>query len=304
MKLNRVPIGSTLLDETNSSEGELVLSLPTHLLKEGTNRLDITIEMVYGPEDDPCANLTNQRAWTVISSNSEIYIPYDMVDLPNDLQYFPNPFSQASGLEQTMFVVPDQINAQTLDALVQLAIRLGSASGSISTTSVQVSYAGEVDQSTLARYHIIMFGRPAENALLAEINDELPQPFIEEGAALKPLVVDSVVFLPDPKRDAGLLQMLDSPWNDKNVLLVVTGIGDNGVALASRALLERTEDLKGNLAIAEPIVDVFADGPPQLSIFSTDTRTLASLLNREQSSVVGETLSEEAKADVANRWWK
>ncbi|MCB0170638.1 MAG: cellulose biosynthesis cyclic di-GMP-binding regulatory protein BcsB [Anaerolineae bacterium] len=304
VKLNRVPIGSTLLDETNSSDGELDLSLPTHLLEEGANRLDITVEMAFGQEDDPCANLGNQRAWTVISSDSEIHIPYDMADLPIDLQHFPNPFSQTSSFEQTMFVVPDQINGQTLDSLVQLAARLGSASGSIGTTSARVSYAGEVDQNTLARYHIIIFGRPVENSLLAEINDELPQPFIEEGTALKPLVVDSVAFLPDPERDAGLLQILDSPWNDENTLLVITGIGDDGVALASRALLERTEDLEGNLTIAEPIVDVFANDSSQLSIFSTDTRSLVSSLNREQSSVVGNTISEEAKADVANRWWK
>ncbi|MCB0210830.1 MAG: cellulose biosynthesis cyclic di-GMP-binding regulatory protein BcsB [Anaerolineae bacterium] len=304
VKLNRVPIGSALLDETNSGDGELVLSLPTRLLEEGSNRLDITVEMAFGSETDKCANLNNQRAWTVISSDSEIYIPYNTTDLAVDLQYFPNPFSQASSFEQTMFVVPDQLDAQTLNAMVQVAIRLGSASGSVGTTSARVAYADEVDQSNLARYHVIMFGQPTENSLLMKINDKLPHPFIEEGTALKPLVVDSVAFLPDPERDAGLLQIFDSPWNDKNTVLAITGIGDNGVALASQALLERTEDLKGNLAIVEPVEDVFADDPSQITIFSTDTRSLTAPRNGEESSIIGDTLSEEARADVANRWWK
>ena len=137
--LNRVPIGSTLLDDSNISEGELVISLPERLLETGRNRLKVSVEMGL-PNIGRCDGLGNRRAWTVISNESEVFLPYNTNDLSPDLSLFPYPFSQNSGFDQTTFVLPDQPSSQAFDELIQLAVRLGSINRT-EHLSTQVSYA-------------------------------------------------------------------------------------------------------------------------------------------------------------------
>ncbi len=300
VKLNNVPIGSALLDDSNANEGELTIPLPGRLLKAGRNRLGVTIEMGL-LDADLCDALGNQRAWTVISSQSEIFLPYKAIDLPSDLGLFPYPFSQASGFDQTALLLPDQPSPQTFSQLIQLAVRLGSAART-EHISVQVNYASEADQAIRQNYHLILFGQPTENSLLAEANDKLPQPFAAGSNILEPLAVDSVAFLPDPNRDAGLLEIIESPWHEEYSLLAITGTTAEGVELAVQTLLEYARQLEGNLAVVEPSYDLLSDEPPQLSTYSVDTRQPVSV--NQETSDTNEAISEKDLFSLANRWWK
>lgn len=301
IKLNNVPIGSTLLDESNAREGELTLPLPPHLLKAGRNRLRVGIEMKLPNESDQCGGVGNERAWTVISSQSEIFLPYNAVNLPPDLALFPYPFSQVSGFAETAFLLPDQPSPQTFNQLIQLAVRLGSASRA-PDISAWVGYASDMDQSIRQNHHLVLLGRPTENSLLAEINPNLPQPFADGSDTLKPLVIDNVAFLPDPTRDAGLLQIIESPWNKEYSILAVTGTTAQGVSLAVQSLLEQTGELKGNLAVIEPALNPFFAEPNKISSYSVDTRAV--LPANQGSSNPKNSLSEQDRSALANRWWK
>ena len=115
-------------------------------------------------------------------------------------------------------------------------------------------------------------------------------------------MVDSVVFLPDPDRDAGLLEIIESPWNKQYSLLAATGTTAEGVSLAVQTLLEQTQQLEGNLAVVEPTVDPFSDEPNQVSTYSVDTRS-AGLTNQETSGA-DNSISEKELSTLANRWWK
>ncbi len=299
IKLNGMPVGSTLLDDTNAGDGELVVSLPAHRLRTGGNRLDVGVEMRL-PSGDACSNAADQRAWTVISSDSELSLPYKAVDLLPDLSLFPYPFSQNTSFERTAFVVPDQPSSQHLSQLVQLAARLGSASGTKNVT-VEVAYPSAVDASIRTGRHLILLGRPSQNTLLREISASLPQPFVADSDLLEPLAVDSVAFAVDPNRDAGLLQITTSPWDNKFILLAIAGTTDRGVDMAVQALLEKTSDLKGNLAVVEPVFNPYSDEPNQISTFSIDTRP--PVLNDDEASI-NPSLPGSSSAGLANRWWK
>ena len=299
IKLNDVPIGSTLLDASNADGGELTLSLPRRLLRSGRNRLQIEVEMNFPASNrDKCRDLLDQRAWTVISNESEIFLPYNAIDLPPDLSLFPYPFSRDSGLDHTIFVLPDQPPSRIFNDLIQLAVRLGSPT-TTDHLSVCVVYASEVDEDIQQSHHFILLGRPAENALFREINDYLPQPFVPDSDSLEPLVIDSVALLPNPDRDAGLLEIANSPWSEKYNLLAITGTTDEGVRLAVKTLLEQTSHLKGNLAVIEPVFSPLSDEPNQVSTYSIDTRSPAS----EEAST-SNAISENDLALLAERWWK
>jgi len=296
IKLNGVPIGSTLLDKSNATEGELTVSLLRHSLKTGRNRLEVGVEMNFAASThDRCAGLGDERAWTVISSESEIFLPYNAIDLPPDLRLLPYPFVQNSSPNQTFFVLPDDASSSILNHLIQLAILLGSPSQA-EYISAHVAYVSEVDQDMRANYHLILLGRPLENTLLRTINDYLPHPFALDSDTLKPLVIDSVAFLPDPDRDAGLLEIIESPWSERHSLLAVTGTTDKGVQLAVQTLLEPSSSLEGNLAVVEPFL--FSD---QVSIFVTDTR--GHITANEETST-NNTTSEDNLLFLAERWWK
>jgi hypothetical protein len=317
ISLNGVPIGSTLLDDTNTDEGELTVSLPARRLQSGRNRLNIGIEMNFPDSDnlEKCRVLGDERAWMVINSESEIFLPYNTIDLPPNLSLFPYPFSQYFGLDQTLLVLPDQPSEAIFNHLIQLAIRLGSPIGT-EYISAHVAYASQVTQETWQDHHLILLGRPTENAILGELNSYLPHPFVAGSDILEPLIIDSVAFSPDPNRDAGLLEIAASPWRQDYALLAITGTTDGGVQLAIQALLEQTGQLQGNLAVIEPAAVPFSNESEQLGIYAIDTRSpvstteatgpsedeLSSKPEKETSS--GQTIAENTENLLAERWWK
>jgi hypothetical protein len=298
VKLNNLPIGSALLDKQNANEGELTVTLPGSRLRAGRNRLQVGVKMSL-PNVDPCSATKDTRAWTVISNESEIFLPYSPINLDTDLKLLPYPFSQNNGFDQTLIVLPDQPTSSNLNDLIQLAMSLGSASQP-EYISAHVAYASEVDKAAQEAYHIILLGRSTENTLLAEVNDYLPHPFIPESDLLKPLVIDSIAFMPDPNRNAGLLEIITSPWNEGLSLLVITGTTNEGVKLALQTLLEQPDELEGNLAVIEPTVDPLAEEPVQISVYTIDTRSPAS--TNDVSSV--RSLSESDLVLLSKRWWR
>jgi hypothetical protein len=303
ISLNGVPIGSTLLDESNAEEGELTISLPARLLDPGRNHLGIGIEMNFPASSrDKCRDLLDQRAWTVISSESEIFLPYNVIDLPPDLSLLPYPFAQGSG-DQTLFVLPDQAYPTVFSDLIQLAVLLGS-SGQPGFVSPRVAYAAEVDEEPRANYHLILLGRPTENALLRAANAYLPHPFVPGSDVLEPLAVDSVTFLPDPERDAGLLEIIVSPWNEDRSILAITGTTDDGVGMAVQVFLDPSLRMKGNLAVVEPAFNALTGESIGVSTYATDTRSPSTLADedtgtyRDSMSLGGDLFL------LAERWWK
>jgi hypothetical protein len=299
LKLNGVPIGSTLLDQSNATEGELSIPLPRRLLRTGGNRLLIGIEMSL-PNGDLCTDLEDQRAWTIISSESEIFLPYNALDVPPNLRLFPYPFIQNPDISRTLLVLSDQPSTTMIDYLMQLAVRLGSPLRGQDIV-MNVVHASEVDQDMRKNHHVILLGRPTENELLAEVNAYLPQPFEPNSDLLKPLVLDSVAFLPDPNRDAGLLQVTPSPWDEVYTLFAITGTTNGGVELAVQALLDQTGQLNGNLAVVEPALNPFSDEPNPITTYSIDTRPTAP---EEKALSNSGGISQSNVNRLANYWWR
>lgn len=300
VKLNDVPVGSTLLDESNVDNGELVASLPINLLRTGLNRVQVDIEMSL-VNGDKCQDEANERAWTVISNQSEIFLPYNALDFGPSLRHFPYPFSEPSGFAQTLLVLPDQATDLMLNDVMQLAVQMG-RSTKPENISPRIAFANQVDETLLEDHHLILLGLPTENLLLQEANQYLPQPFLPNSNALEPLVVDNVALVSDPDRDAGLLQMTTSPWNDAYNLLAITGTSEEGYKLTFQPLLNATWRLNGNLAVIEPVIVPNPDDSNQVDVFATYIQSPAST-DSEASVDTGDTNPEDSLS-LAKRWWK
>jgi hypothetical protein len=247
--LNETPIGGTLLDENNQTNGLLTLELPDWLLEPGRNHLDIRLEMHLF--DEYCVDPNDPSAWTVIFKNSYLHLPLAAGHVEPDLATFPSPFDGDGHYEETVFVVPDEMTAEQRDGLLRLAAYLGESSGS-EYLVLRVLRADELSEEIKAQKHLIIVGCPSRNTLLQEqaVAEALPQPF-EPGTDTFLLQHDTVVIQPVHGWSIGLLQMFPSPWNSERRILAVTGTTDESIVWSLQALTSSSWWLMGNLVVVD-----------------------------------------------------
>lgn len=309
VRLNEQPVGSTFMDSENAADGQWTVALPQRVLQDGENRLRIGLEMTQPGADasDLCRLLDDERLWTVLSQDSQLSVPYAIVDPRPDLKYLPYPFGQQSGHSQTLFVLPDGYDATIANDLVHLAVQFGAA---VETDHLpaNVFMANNVEQEAWQDYHIVLLGRPAKNALLRQFNDSLPWPFVQGGEALAPTSSGDPGLELQLEADApvGLIQIAQSPWNKTRALLALTGVTDAGAHLAVQTLLNPAQPLHGNLVVAEARSET--DNNPRIQ--TTDTRPAKpETPDTPGPSDPGETpamptLSGADKILLAEYWWK
>jgi len=97
----------------------------------------------------------------------------------------------------------------------------------------------------------MLVGLPLDNALIMDLNNQLPQPFTPDGLALAP---GYGVYSPtdDQPADLGVVQILNSPWQKGGVVMVVSGTSPLGLDWAWNALLDSSQwsQFKGSLLVA------------------------------------------------------
>jgi hypothetical protein len=288
VQLNGVPVGSVLLDDSNATDGLLEVELPAWQIEPGRNRIRVSVEMNLAREDK-CLFMENCHLWTVVHSNSYIHLPYTSEEVRPSLDMFPYPFTDIPDLDGMLLVLPDDPPTRDVDGMLRVAAMLGAAARG-EYLAVDAVTASEVTEAMRQERHLIVLGRPTANSLIQELNEALPQPF-EDGTDLLRPRLDSVVFAPDAKRQAGLVQELASPWNAQKTVLVLTGTGDEGVSLAYETLLTRSQELAGSVAVTEELTG---------TIHTYETRTPGSV---QEPQTVEKVDMDSALLSQLGEWW-
>jgi hypothetical protein len=143
---------------------------------------------------------------------------------------------------------------------------------------------------------------------MSEVNPYLPQPFVKDSDDLEAAATETLAAQLDPGREVGLLQIVNSPWNEELAVLAVTGTTDKGVHLATQALLQPVHRLKGNVAV----IDLASDETDPISVYSVDTRPSPSPDQPKPNEAHGsniEVLPEGTHPAIdvmllVDRWWK
>lgn len=244
--LNRNPVASVALDDKNSDEGLIHISLANADVRTGENRLTVSVDMSLPGE---CAALQSEQAWLRIKNTSRIFLAHNPdTTLKLALDYLPYPFHLNPALTDLMFALPDTPTAGELEAALRLAASLGDSAAGKTIIPVVVT-GNDLPLQDLRDYHIIAVGRPSRNALIQQVNSQLPQPFLPGSDEIEQRI-DDVVFRLPPGVDLGYLQLIPSPWNEARALLAVTGTTENGLNGAVNVMSYRTGALKsGNLAV-------------------------------------------------------
>lgn len=262
-------------------------SIPPNSVHPGeTNTLTLVLD-VQG--NWKCYPPSAAVTWLTARSTSKLYLPRQKVDarfLTQQVSNFPSPFSSARDLQDTWIALPDKPTAAELDEAFRLIARLGSETPNGTNLQPHVSLGKLPAGVDVANYNFIVYGRPSTNSFLAQLNNNLPQPFAANSDDLKQ-IVDAVSYRLPPGYAIGVVQALKSPWSPNRSILAITGTDAEGQSKAMNVLISGNYargELKGDVvyAASNAISTVNTTNPDEALTLSTDVPALVT-----QSAQIG-----------------
>ena len=156
-----------------------------------------------------------------IDPKSAVTFSYYDVQPELNLAEYPKPYYQPDSIvpAELVIAVPNDPTAVELQAGYTVAAGLGAASGGESI--IDFATVGEITEEQLSNENMIFVGNR----------------FPELGLLEFPIsVVDGNYLLAADKEDNGVIQTVQSPWSDTNVIMLVGGNSDEALMKAAKAL--------------------------------------------------------------------
>ncbi len=254
---NDIVLGVLNLNENGNVQAVLQIPLGAFTSNLSDGRMAFYAELDAG---DFC--YVDQDFSLLIHPTSYFSLPHrivapspDIVDLPKIL--YQGTFVQESAL----IVLPNQPSAAELQAALTVAGGLGNISGN--DLPIDATTVSALTPEQQASNHLILVGKPSAFTILENLG--LPAPPTGD----KFQVLAGVA-------DAGVIQVINSPWNVSSVVVIVSGNSDAGVIKAAQALSTGIilPHRFMNLAVVEDVK------PPQATLLTastSETRTLSSM---------------------------
>jgi hypothetical protein len=244
VELNSQVINSTAFADESRQLTTLQLKIPPGMLRFGENRLTISTRILAITS---CDITGFSDPWLTISDQTKIHLPTNVEGPLSaagslDLKAYPNLFTTRSDLGDVAFVLPKS-SPSNWKIASQMAYNLGIRANPL-ISDLEAVYADNVPQQILTEKSLIVIGRASTVPLLSQINDKIPAPFdLKTDTAAEGNV--QVVYRIPSGMSVGYLELLNSPYNSENRILVLAGNSDEGVALAGNTLLQ--DDLNRQL---------------------------------------------------------
>ena len=244
VSFNRTTIKTLVLDQIGTFDYSI--DIPAELLI--SPRADGQMELKF-TLNSGISCLANQRMNVVINSSSRTTFLYEEQLPDTALINFPRPIIQETIFpDQALIVIPDEPTATELQSAFTIASGLGNLSSN--KLALELVTVGQLTDQQKTASHLIFVGKASTLPILAD----LALPLELQGGAF--------VF-PDGSEDNGAIQMTNSPWALKNVVLVVSGNSDLGTLKAAQAVSTGIfqENSSPNLAIVEGIQETAGPAP-------------------------------------------
>jgi len=242
VSLNGIPVSSIVLRREDSAGSKQRIPLPATDLKPGPNSMSITF-FLYAPPSQQCGALPPEQTWAVLDPGSRVVLVASPEPPALDLANLPYPFVQHGTPSGTYLALPDG-GAALRDSL-QVAVALGRRSLGAST-ELQAGLASELPDEVKRDYHIIAYGPPVDNPLVAQLGQKLP---LSLGAGEQRVLQKPELPLLGVKDAArlGIIELIESPWNNAKGLMIITGTSAETTRWGAPAF--QNELPAGNVAI-------------------------------------------------------
>ena len=243
--LNGRVISSVQFSAETTQLTEVQVSLPPSAFIQGTNELQIQVQLI---PYDSCTDLTNFiSAWATIFSDSSLHLPLvtaaaNAAETLN-LSGFPENLAVGDVQGNITFIVP-QNAPQVWQTASAVAFEMGDKLDE-ALSQVSVQYENDLDLTELAANNVVLLGKPSQLPILYDWSDSLPAPF-SAGTEIPYDPASRIVYRVVEGSTVGYLELFNSPWASGKTVLLVSGNSEDGVALAGSAL--GGGDLRGSLA--------------------------------------------------------
>lgn len=246
VRLNGKAIKSVPLNDPNGkTQAELVVDIPTEEIYT-FNDLEYQFH-IFPDKFDICRFVTDVHIWGTVHNTSsmefpgEVKVPLPDVGLVNDGGY---PFTGYQNMSHTTLVLPKNPSFVDLEVLLQFASRLGRESYSHKGIELAVHRTDTLPDDLKKNDHLVVIGMTGQNELMKELDTKTV--LLTEGKwnTLQDDQQKRIASL-QYNESQGIVEQLLSPWNDKRVVMLLTGETDT--AMVHTAQLFEKDNWFGNI---------------------------------------------------------
>ena len=242
VSLNGSPVGSIALRPDDSLRRHWRVALPGPAVRPGTNSVAVTFNL-YLPRTEGCGPEASERGWATLDPDSTVQLASTTSQPALDISNLPYPFIQHGTPAGSLLVLPD--DAAGMEYALQPAVEMGRHSTG-PTTEILAATASSLTDEMKASYHLLAYGLPDDNRLIAAAAERLPVA-LGPGADRSVRGPRSVLLSVRDAANLGVLELVPSPWNADRALLVISGTSAAAVRQAPTALSQRLS--AGNVAV-------------------------------------------------------
>ncbi|GGA33255.1 cellulose biosynthesis cyclic di-GMP-binding regulatory protein BcsB [Paenibacillus physcomitrellae] len=225
--VNGKPIGSKKLSEELAGGDKAVFPIPSNIDVAGNFSLTVAFDLEL--ENAYCSGSGGQMPWAFITKDSALQLSSkDRTEML--FNNYPYPFLRDGSFNHVAVVLPEKADAATYSTIGNLFSLLGKyAEGNNGGIEF---FNDNADKNQLKNSNLIVIGTYRDNKLIQLYNKNLYFKFNDEGTAIASN--EKIRITETYGKRIGVIQLVPSPWNDANGMMVLTGASSAYYELASR----------------------------------------------------------------------
>lgn len=213
--INDTPIGSKKLEREKANNDNISIVIPKDVLN--TSYLEIKLAYDLNLKGVECEKNQHEQPWGLVTGDSYIQINSRNTD-EFYFNNYPAPFVQDWDINDTMFIVPDNLPSKDLTALGNMANLMGKGMrynlGKIGAVSIENLKDEHKDNN------IIVYGTPNSNKLIKELNNSLWFKYDKDWS--KFLSNEKLYLMDDYAKNIATFQLDYSSYSSGKFMLVLT----------------------------------------------------------------------------------
>lgn len=235
--VNDIPVGSKRLDKANAGGDNLEVTIPKDVIATSYVEIKFAFDLLL--DDVNCEVNEQKNPWALIRDDSFIKIN----DKPINQYYFdtyPAPFVNDWDMNNTIFVVPENLLSSELTAIGNMISYMGKFSkynlGDLNAVSANKFNDTNRDKN------IIVYGTPAKNKVIKDLNKDLWMKY--DNDYTKFLSNEKLTLMEEFDKNIATFQLDVSPFNAQKNMLVLTALNEKILENSLRFLSDSKEIYK------------------------------------------------------------
>lgn len=213
--INNTPIGSKKLEREKANNDNISIVIPKDVLN--TSYVEVKLAYDLNLKDVDCKKNQYEQPWALVTGDS-----YIQINSRNTNEFYfnnyPTPFVQDWDINDTLFIIPDNLPSKDLTALGNMANLMGKS------MRYNLGKIGALSIGNLKDEHkdnnIIVYGTPNNNKLIKDLNNSLWFKYDKDWS--KFLSNEKLYLMDDYAKNIATFQLDYSSYSSGKFMLVLT----------------------------------------------------------------------------------